>query len=211
MNGEEEVLSGDLIEQGTVLKVVPTFDPAIYFVKAFWVNNAAIEGDEFTVTGATTVSLSYDYQVYSVTFNQPENGTIEVFLNKSLLDGDSDTFYGDQLEVAFYPDSDYELTAFTVNNQDRLNETADGYFESTITGNADIVATFDKKASINMPEENKFNVYINRNGDLIVEGAPAGSRVEVYNLLGRKLPASHLPKGVYVVKVNELMSKQVTF
>lgn len=108
------VESGDEVEYGTVLSFVSEPD-ANHHLETFEVNNVASEvSDPVTVTSAVSVNVEFAIDEYTVTFNEPEHGT--VLVTKTTSDGSVQVNSGDkvphgtELTVTATPDEGYTAT-----------------------------------------------------------------------------------------------------
>jgi uncharacterized membrane protein len=219
-----EVLSGSPVEHGLVVSIF-IMPYANKHIKSALVNDVEKLKEltpynggyilSVTITENTEVEIVLAVEAYKLTYNNPENGTITVSLNGNSLNNESVIHYDDELAITLTPDAGYELTSLIINEEEFLEDVEDNYIEYLVSEDMNIVATFGLKAAINnIGGENEISAYADRTGALIVKGAPAGSIVNVYNVMGQKveqatilsgktvIPSKRLPEGLYIVKVN---------
>ncbi len=163
---------GNKYEKGTEVTVTVTPKTG-YEVDTFTVStdeNAQLTGGKYTfeVSADTTVKATFKTaEKYSVTKNDPENGTIEV-TPAAGTDGKYDK--NTAITVTLKPATGYEVDTFTVGGVDKKADLQDNVYTFTITANTTIAATFK---STTPPATEKYSVTKNDPANGTIEVTPA--------------------------------------
>jgi hypothetical protein len=193
-----------------------------------WINvvgipeSAIIKVNDLTYTfvmPTNAVSLTADYveeSFYTVTITPPTNGTIEVKNGSTTVNTGVSLVEGTVLTLTAIPAEGYQFVKWTHDNHIHANHT------HTLIGHVTISAEFEKiDVSIRETIENKLSVYPNPvQTEFVVSGYEVrGTRtlhIEVLDMNGKRVHVkhlapntshpvtvniSHLPNGVYIVKI----------
>ena len=121
-NGIAPIISGDQIEEGTVLTVSATVDQG-YRLDSIKAGDVKVtNGGTFTVTKATVVT-AFVSQIPSfvITINQPANGTLEVKEGSNVIATGSPVAEGTVLTVSATANTGYKLDSIKVGNAKVVN------------------------------------------------------------------------------------------
>ena len=157
----------------------------------------------------------------TVTFAQPENGTVAVnatngTLSPVAITAGSTVTVGTVATVNLTPASGYSLSSLNVNGTDVTGQVSNGQYQFAVNANAEIVAIFSLSTGLNNANSTagvypgKFNNIIN------VVDKVAGTNVYMFDVCGKKVVEStetvlyteQLKSGIYFVKYNN--SKGIT-
>jgi hypothetical protein len=114
-------------------------------------------------------------------------GNVVVNSNETNVISGTQIKRGTELTVTVTPNSNYKIDSIRVNNVERItNLLPDGgnTFNLTIIEATALEVIFTLNTSISTLSENKPFIYIQK-GKMVIEGAPAGSNVQLYNLAGQ--------------------------
>jgi hypothetical protein len=152
---------------------------------------------------------------YPVTFAQPvTGGSFTVKKGGTEIQTGTLAFAGDSLEISFLPATGYQLKRLTINGQNYFESVENNSFKYEVTGNTNIEVEFENGSAIAAFRENETIVYVNPKGDLVIEGAPVGSRAQIYNLMGQPVrdvsilsnkeivSGNYLSKTICIIKLN---------
>lgn len=221
-NDGATVNSGARIAYGTILSinVTPVGSNKIKSILVNGedkINDLLPEGGNnfnLTINATTALELILETEIYTLTYNTPENGTMRVTLNGESITSGSDIPHGEYLELEFIPLGGYELESLKINNEDYLEFVDEDYLQYEIKGNVNIVATFAMPSSIDGLSENNVITFINSERNVVIENAPLGSKVEIYNIVGQPIAATivnssvemltglNLTESVYLIKIS---------
>ena len=90
----------------------------------------------FVIEKNTAVSVEFEKIEYTVTANNPANGTISVSEN---------TKYGDTVVVTVTPAEGYQVATFTVDGADKKADLAEGKYTFVIDKNVNVAVEFEKQ------------------------------------------------------------------
>ena len=222
-NGGAIVGSDTKLNYGTELAINVT--PAGgYKLKAILINDIDKTGEllpsgdnNFRLTIVETTAMEIVFEIeksYTLTYNTPSNGTMTVKLNGQEAESGSSVLFGDYLELIFTPETGFELSTLVINNMDYKEFVEDNYTQYEIKGDVIINATFAGPSSIEELALDGLVSYVNVNGDVVVTGAPLGSKVTVYSITGSALAVHTVSNAeeiiplnmsmlIYIVKVND--------
>lgn len=135
MSDGTAIASDDEVEYGSVLSFVSEPD-ANHHLETFEVNGATSEvSDPVTVTSAVSVNVEFAIDEYTVTFNEPEHGT--VLVTKTTTDGSVQVNSGDKVVHGT------ELTVTATPNEGYTATVTPGT-SITVTENVSIEVTFSE-------------------------------------------------------------------
>ncbi|WP_455497358.1 InlB B-repeat-containing protein, partial [Coprobacter sp.] len=148
MNGDQEVLSGTEVSEGTVLTIVP--EPASnYALGAIKVNGNSIEGTSFTVSGSTTITVEFTEIVpdkYLYTYEAVTGGNITAAIGETPLLSNTQFDGGSEIILTIVPETGYELTSLLINTEEKKDEVSDGMLTLPLQSeNLTVVAAFAKQ------------------------------------------------------------------
>ena len=136
-NGSQEVASGSIVDNGTILTIEATSAQG-YKLDSIKVNGARISGLSFTVDSNSTVEAYFSKMKYTVTYTQPANGTLAVKNGSQTIHSGDSVEYGTVLTVEATPAQGYKLDSIKVNGA----RIAGGSF--TVDSNSMVEAYFSK-------------------------------------------------------------------
>lgn len=209
-NGSNVVATGSALSQHTILTVEAT--PADgYQVKAIKVNDVAIEGNTFSLEAESTVTVEFGLITRKITCNITGEGVIAITDDEINIyeSGVASIPNGANITLTFLPETNYELTAFTLNEESLIEQvTNNKYLLGAIDADYTFEATFTLISSI---ENNSVETMTIRyeSGMLYVNGMNAGDKLEIYNIAGNQIKTSEtsevnvsdLANGCYLVRV----------
>lgn len=141
VDGEE--ITGK-IEEGKTVTVEVT--PDKYYELNTLTYKVGEDGEEqdiketmsFKVTGETVVNATFSKLSYTVTFQQPQNGTIKVMNDKTEIQSGDKVEGGTKLTVIDTPEKNYILSELTADDKDILNSKS-----FTVENDTEIKAVFE--------------------------------------------------------------------
>lgn len=216
------VNSGDRLDHGTVVSV--NLRPnMLYYVESILLNGIDKTDElltednnfELTVTEDIALEVLFNAEKYTLIYNTPKHGTINVTLGESetpVISG-SQIPFGDYLTLTFTPDKGSELHSLKINGDDCLADVEDNLIYWDIDGNVTIEAEFTIPVGIENAVQGNVVAYINNSGNIVVEGAKSGSLIEVIDTTGKTIAHKmgtenlevipmQIPSGLYLVKVS---------
>lgn len=153
MAGSTQLTSGALVEHGTQLTVTAT-PQAEHELTSLTVNSEDLtSGSTYTVSGPVTVQAVFTYVApkYTITFAQPENGTLTV--RRRVVDGSNEAYVlvssgsliakGTVLYIYADPADTYVVSSFKINNTSVDDITAFPVLKE-VEGATSIAVTFTK-------------------------------------------------------------------
>lgn len=217
------VNSGDKLEHGTVVSV--NLRPnMLYYVESIIVNGTDKTDElltednsfELTVTEDITLEVLFAAEKYTLIYNTPKCGTINVTLGDSEtpVTSGNEIPFGDYLTITFTPDKGSELLSLKINGEDYLADVENNLIYWDIDGNVTIEAEFTIPVGIENEVQGDVVAYINNSGYVVVEGAKNGSLIEVIDITGKTIAHKmvttnqeiipmQLPSALYLVKVSD--------
>lgn len=221
-NAGVTVNSGDKLEHGTVVSV--NLRPnMLHYVKSVLLNGIDKTDElltednnfELTITEEVALEVLFDAEKYTLIYNTPEHGTINVTLGESEtpVTSGSEIPFGDYLTLTFVPNKGSELLDLKINGEDHLADVEDNLIYWDIDGNVTIEAAFTIPVGIESTVQGSVVVYINNSGNVVVEGAKNGSLIEIIDATGKTIAHKmvttnqeiipmQLPSALYLVKVS---------
>ena len=212
-NGTQEVASGSVVNNGTVLTVEAT--PAQgYKVDSIRINGVRISGLSFTVTDNTNIEVFFGKQSYTVTYNSNMySGKIEVTRGSEIVASGSSVEYGTQLTVKAIPNPGFEVKSLTINDQAIVNN-----FVFSISEAVEIKAVFaPTTTALDEAATEPLTLYPNPVAEVLYLSAKART-IRIYDMYGTevahaadtdKVEVSHLPAGVYTVRADGSIAKMI--
>ena len=145
LNGTQEVASGSVVDDGTVLTVEAT--PAQnYRLDSIKVNGERIVGLSFTVMHSSHIEVFWGKKKFAIIYSQPVGGTISLYdykrYNKEVHSGDS-LEYDSWLMFKLTPTPEYKYDSLTVNGR-KVNIRIDGTEGLIVRYHMNIKAFFSK-------------------------------------------------------------------
>ena len=212
-NGTQEVASGSVVNNGTVLTVEAT--PAQgYKLDSIRVNGVRISGLSFTVTDNTNIEVFFGKQSYTVTYNSNMySGKIEVTRGSEIVASGSSVEYGTQLMVRAIPNHGFEVKSLTINDQAIVNN-----FVFSISEAVEIKAVFaPATTALDEAATEPLTLYPNPVAEVLYLSATART-IRIYDMYGTEVAhaadtdrvvVSHLPAGVYTVRADGMVAKMI--
>ena len=148
LNGTQEVASGSVVDDGTVLTVEATPDQSRMYERldSIKVNGERIVGLSFTVTHSSHIEVFFGKKKFAITYSQPVGGTISLYdykrYNKEVHSGDS-LEYDSWLIFKLTPAPEYKYDSLTVNGR-KVNIRIDGTEGLIVSYHMNIKAFFSK-------------------------------------------------------------------
>jgi hypothetical protein len=142
---------------------------------------------------------------FTYTFDDTE-GNVVVYNNETNVNSGAQIEQGTQLTVTITPNSNYKIDSIRVNNVEKMTDfLPDGgnTFNLTITEPTTLEVIFALNTSITAFSGNKPFIYI-RKGNIVIEGAPIGSNVQLYSLTGQLVQNILILSNREIVPVNNL-------
>ena len=213
LNGSQEVVSGGVVNDGTVLTIEAT--PAQgYRLDSVRVNGVRISGLSFTVTDNTNIEVFFGKQSYTVTYNSNMySGKIEVTRGSEIVASGSSVEYGTQLMVRAIPNHGFEVKSLTINDQAILND-----FVFSISESVEIKAVFTATTTaLDEAATKPLAIYPNPVAEVLYLSATART-IRIYDMYGTevahatdtdRVDVAHLPAGIYMVKADGTVAKMV--
>ena len=136
-NGSQEVASGSIVDNGTILTIEATSAQG-YKLDSIRVNSARISGDSFTVEDNTTVEAFFSKVKHIITYNQSVGGTLTIKDGTQTVVSGSSVEYGTSLTIEATPAQGYKLDSIKVNG------TRISGLSFTVDSNSTVEAYFSK-------------------------------------------------------------------
>ena len=149
LNGTQEVASGSIVDDGTVLTVEATPDQSRMYERldSIKVNGERIVGLSFTVTHSSHIEVFFGRKKFAITYSQPVGGTISLYdykrYNKEVHSGDS-LEYDSWLMFKLTPAPEYKYDSLTVNGRKVNIKIIDGTEGLIVRYHMNIKAFFSK-------------------------------------------------------------------
>ena len=148
LNGTQEVASGSVVDDGTVLTVEATPDQSRMYERldSIKVNGERIVGLSFTVMHSSHIEVFFGRKKFAIIYSQPVGGTISLYdykrYNKEVHSGDS-LEYDSWLIFKLTPAPEYKYDSLTVNGR-KVNIRIDGTEGLIVSYHMNIKAFFSK-------------------------------------------------------------------
>ena len=148
LNGTQEVASGSVVDDGTVLTVEATPDQSSMYERldSIKVNGERIVGLSFTVMHSSHIEVFFGRKKFAITYSQPVGGTISLYdykrYNKEVHSGDS-LEYDSWLMFKLTPAPEYKYDSLTVNGM-KVDIAIDGTRGLIVRYHMNIKAFFSK-------------------------------------------------------------------
>ena len=167
-NGSQTMLSGDLIEYGTVLTIEATPYQG-YKLDSIHVNGDTILGFSFTVRDYTIISafFSENHTKYTISYTQPANGTLAVKNGLQTIHSGDVVEYGTVLIIEATPYQGYKLDSILVNG------TRISGLSFTVTDNTNIEVFFGKQSYTVTYNSNMYSgkIEVTRGSEIVASGS----------------------------------------
>lgn len=204
-NAGAAVNSGDQLEHGTIVSV--NLRPnMLYFVKSILLNgqdktDELLSDDnnfDLTVTEDIALDIVFDAEKYTLTYNIPSHGVVNITLGESEtpVTNGAEIPFGDYLTLTFTPDTGSELLSLVINGEDYLADVEDNTLYWDIDGNVTIEVAFTIPSGIENTTLGNVVTYINQSGHIVVKGAEIGSLIEVIDATGKPVVQKMVTKNV---------------
>ena len=186
-NGSQEVASGSIVDNGTILTIEATSAQG-YKLDSIKVNGARISGLSFTVDSNSTVEAYFSKMKYTVTYTQPANGTLAVKNGSQEVASGSSIEYGTVLTFEARADEHYKFDSIRVNGA-RISG-----LSFTVTDNTNIEVFFGKQSYTVTYNSNMYSgkIEVTRGSEIVA----SGSSVEY----GTQLTVKAIPNPGFEVK-----------
>ncbi|WP_455498111.1 T9SS type A sorting domain-containing protein [Coprobacter sp.] len=142
--GENVIANGESVNEGTLLTVEATADPG-YLVKTIRVNGAPLEGNTFTLSAVSEITVEFtDKLVYNC--SNTIGGSVSAVIGDILLNNGEEFDRGTTVKLTVATDEHYELSSLLVGTEEKKNELQDNVLTLTdMRNNLRVTATFVKK------------------------------------------------------------------
>ena len=187
LNGSQEVVSGGVVNDGTVLTVEAT--PAQgYRLDSVRVNGVRISGLSFTVTSSSVVEVYFSKPQYTISYNQSAGGTFKVKNGSQEVASGSSIEYGTVLTFEATAAEHYKFDSIRVNGA-RISG-----LSFTVTDNTNIEVFFGKQSYTVTYNSNMYSgkIEVTRDSEIVA----SGSSVEY----GTQLTVKAIPNPGFEVK-----------
>ena len=214
-DGGQKVSSGSTVEYGTVLTIEATPDQH-YKLDSIRVNGKLLDKLSITVEENTRIEAFFGKKKYTVKYNNPYGGKLYVIKGTDIVTSGEGVEYGTELTVKTAPDAGFKLKSLTLNGQ-----TIPDNYKFAISEPVTIEVVFTSVGT-GLDETSAaagIVVYPNPVVDILRIATDTPIRtIRVFNIYGRevacatdtdRIDLSHLPAGVYTVRVDGKKAKVV--
>ena len=214
-DGGQKVSSGSTVEYGTVLTIEATPDQH-YKLDSIRVNGKLLDKLSITVEENTRIEAFFGKEKYTVKYNNPYGGKLYVIKGTDIVTSGEGVEYGTELTVKTAPDAGFKLKSLTLNGQ-----TIPDNYKFAISEPVTIEVVFTSVGT-GLDETSAaagIVVYPNPVVDILRIATDTPIRtIRVFNIYGRevacatdtdRIDLSHLPAGVYTVRVDGKKAKVV--
>ena len=167
-NGSQTMISGDMVEYGTVLTIEATPYQG-YKLDSIHVNGDTILGFSFTVRDYTIISafFSENHTKYTISYTQPANGTLAVKNGSQTIHSGDLVEYGTVLTIEATPYQGYKLDNVFVNGV-RISG-----LSFTVTDNTNIEVFFGKQSYTVTYNSNMYSgkIEVTRGSEIVASGS----------------------------------------
>ena len=150
LNGTQEVASGSVVDDGTVLTVEATPDQSRMYERldSIKVNGERIVGLSFTVMHSSHIEVFFGRKKFAIIYSQPVGGTISLydytdFINKKEVHSGDSLEYDSRLIFKLTPAPEYKYDSLTINGR-KVDITIDGTSWLFVRYHMNIKAFFSK-------------------------------------------------------------------
>lgn len=194
--------SSDMVNEGTTIYIEDQPNEGYVLEKLTANGQNIIEEKSVVVSDNITLKATFTKLLYTLTFEQPEHGTISITPATTKLESGAQVEAGTVLFVTATPQDGYKLVSIMANNLDitRIKR-------FTMNEDVNVVATFESVGSSISCKEQDIVYYNTVTEDLHA----GGNDVEIYNMSGillvkkdniEVLNLAGLPSGFYIAVVN---------
>ena len=166
LNGSQEVVSGGVVNDGTVLTIEAT--PAQgYRLDSVRVNGVRISGLSFMVTSSNVVEVYFSKPLFTISYNQSVGGTFKVKNGSQEVASGSTVEYGTVLTVEATPAQGYKFDSIRVNGA-RISG-----LSFTVTDNTNIEVFFGKQSYTVTYNSNMYSgkIEVTRGSEIVASGS----------------------------------------
>ena len=166
LNGSQEVVSGGVVNDGTVLTIEAT--PAQgYRLDSVRVNGVRISGLSFTVTSSSIVEVYFSKPLFTISYNQSAGGTFKVKNGSQEVASGSSIEYGTVLTFEATAAEHYKLDSILVNG------TRISGISFTVTDNTNIEVFFGKQSYTVTYNSNMYSgkIEVKRGSEIVASGS----------------------------------------
>jgi len=166
LNGSQEVVSGGVVNDGTVLTIEAT--PAQgYRLDSVRVNGVRISGLSFTVTSSSVVEVYFSKPLFTISYNQSAGGTFKVKNGSQEIASGSSIEYGTVLTFEATAAEHYKLDSI------RVNGTRISGISFTVTDNTNIEVFFGKQSYAVTYNSNMYSgkIEVTRGSEIVASGS----------------------------------------
>ena len=166
LNGSQEVVSGGVVNDGTVLTIEAT--PAQgYRLDSVRVNGVRISGLSFTVTSSSVVEVYFSKPLFTISYNQSAGGTFKVKNGSQEVASGSTVEYGTVLTFEATAAEHYKFDSIRVNGA-RISG-----LSFTVTDNTNIEVFFGKQSYTVTYNSNMYSgkIEVTRGSKIIASGS----------------------------------------
>ena len=211
----QEITSGSTVKEGTILTIEATPDQH-YKLDSIRVNGKLLDKLSITVEENTRIEAFFGKEKYTVKYNNPYGGKLYVIKGTDIVTSGEGVEYGTELTVKTAPDAGFKLKSLTLNGQ-----TIPDNYKFAISEPVTIEVVFTSVGT-GLDETSAaagIVVYPNPVVDILRIATDTPIRtIRVFNIYGRevacatdtdRIDLSHLPAGVYTVRVDGKKAKVV--
>ena len=166
LNGSQEVVSGGVVNDGTVLTIEAT--PAQgYRLDSVRVNGVRISGLSFTVTSSSVVEVYFSKPLFTISYNQSAGGTFKVKNGSQEVASGSSIEYGTVLTFEATAAEHYKFDSI------RINGTRISGLSFTVTDNTNIEVFFGKQSYTVTYNSNMYGgkIEVTRGSEIVASGS----------------------------------------
>ena len=166
LNGSQEVVSGGVVNDGTVLTIEAT--PAQgYRLDSVRVNGVRISGLSFTVTSSSVVEVYFSKPLFTISYNQSAGGTFKVKNGSQEVASGSSIEYGTVLTFEATAAEHYKFDSIRVNGA-RISG-----LSFTVTDNTNIEVFFGKQSYTVTYNSNMYSgkIEVTRGSEIVASGS----------------------------------------
>ena len=166
LNGSQEVVSGGVVNDGTVLTIEAT--PAQgYRLDSVRVNGVRISGLSFTVTSSSVVEVYFSKPLFTISYNQSAGGTFKVKNGSQEVASGSTVEYGTVLTFEATAAEHYKFDSIRVNGA-RISG-----LSFTVTDNTNIEVFFGKQSYTVTYNSNMYSgkIEVTRGSEIVASGS----------------------------------------
>ena len=166
LNGSQEVASGSVVNDGTVLTVEATPAPG-YRLDSIRVNGTRIAGFTFTITSSSLVEAYFSKPLFTISYNLSAGGTFKVKNGSQEVASGSSVEYGTVLTFEATAAEHYKFDSI------RVNGTRISGLSFTVTENTNIEVFFGKQSYTVTYNSNMYSgkIEVTRGSEIVASGS----------------------------------------